>query len=83
MKTEVLPQFRTRIGKAIAKTDQIKGWPKGEQKDCFVVKMSNGRFGIYKGQQHFREDAGYKAYDSIEVMEQDFHFEMIQEAITY
>lgn len=80
---ELVPQFRTRIGKATAKTDQVKGWPEGVQKDCFVAKMSNGRFGIYKGQKHFREDAGYKAYDSIEAIEQDFHLETIQEAITY
>lgn len=83
MKVEPVTQLRTRIGLVTAKTDQLKGWTKGEQRDCFVSKMSNGRLAIYKGTRHFREESGYKTYDSIQDLEKDFITELIQEAITY
>lgn len=83
MKTEAVPQLRIRIGLATAKTDQVKGWPKGEKKECVVAKMFNGRLAIYKNTRHFKEESGYKTYDTIQDLENDFNTEMIQEAITY
>lgn len=80
---EVVPQLRTRIGYATAKTDQLEDWPEGEQKSCYVSKMSTGKLAIYKGQKHFREKSGYKVYNSIEDLEDDFTTELIQEAITF
>lgn len=80
---ETTNQFRSRIGYATAKTDKLKDWPKGEQKSCYVSKMSTGRLAIYKGQKHFREKSGYKVYNSIEDLGADFTTELVQEAITF
>lgn len=75
------PQLRTRIGLATAKTDKVKGWPKSEQKECVVAKMSNGRLAIYKNMRHFKEESGYKTYDTLQDLEEDFHTELVQEAV--
>lgn len=74
-------QYKTRIGKATAKSDNVPHFPKGEQKEVYVSKMATGRLAIYKGTRHFKEESGYKCYDSIEDLENDFVTETVIEAI--
>lgn len=83
MEKTVVPQLRTRIGFATAKNDSLPDWEHGSRKQVYVSKMKNGRLGIYKGSQHFKENSGYRTYDSIQDLEKDFNTELIQEAISF
>ena len=74
-------KFRERIGFATAKTNNLKGWPKGEQKQVYVSKMSTGKLAIYKGARHFKEESGYKVYPTLNDLEKYFFIEMIQEQV--
>lgn len=73
--------YRERIGVASAKNDTNPSFPKGERKEVCVVKLFNNRIAIYKNTKHFKETSGYKTYDSLESLREDFYTENILEAI--
>ena len=48
------------------------GWESGREYVVNVLKLWNKRFAIFKTPQHWQEPSGYKVYDKIEDIWEDF-----------
>jgi hypothetical protein len=72
--TETKPGQKDFIKREIQEavpTKDLRGWIKSQSYNVSVVKLSNGKYAIYKND--FRaEDSGYKTYASLEEIKDDF-----------
>lgn len=50
-----------------------EAYQQGKQYFIHITKMSDGRRSVFKTLNHFKEDPGYRVYNSIEEINQLFH----------
>jgi hypothetical protein len=57
---------------AAAPIETTKDWQSGKEYDIEITPMSDGRLMFYKSTKHYNENSGYKVYNDIKAVEDDF-----------
>ena len=68
--------MKTRIYRATPNKNIPGGWKKGKEYSVLVSPLDT-RICIYKDNGNYREQSGYKVYENLEALEQDFKTEIL------
>lgn len=67
--------------KAVYGGPESPDWINGKEYDILIQKMLDNRYAVFKSSAHYNESPGYKVFNSLEELQQQFKYENASNAV--